>query len=100
MSEQWTKVHLSHNDAKCKSWLMPQQVKGKEASIKVHADDNAKVTWVGYEEKGCGRTWVPLAEALFHGFHKTVAICQMKDLPEPCLTQTPTLFEFVHLMND
>ena len=40
MSEQWTKVHLSHNDAKCKSQLTPWEVKGKEASIEVHADDN------------------------------------------------------------
>ena len=90
MAEQWTKVHLSHKDAKHKLWLMPWQVKGKEASIKVHVDNNAKVAWVGHKEIGHNHTWVPLAEALFHDFHKTVAICQMKDLPEHCLTQTPT----------
>ena len=78
-----------------------QQVKGKEASIKVHVDNNAKVTWAGHKEIGHRRTWITLAEALFHDFHKTVVICQMKHLPEHCLTQTPTHeFKFMCFVND
>ena len=85
MAEQWTDALLSHKEAKCKSWLTPRQVKGKEASIKVHVDNNAKVIWVGCKEIGQRCTWVLSAKASFHNFHKTVTICQMKDLPEHCL---------------
>ena len=80
---------------------MPWQDKGKEASIKVHTDDNAKVTWVGYKEVGHCCMWVPLVESTAHDFHKTVAICRMKDLPEHCLIHTPShKFKCMHCLND
>ena len=101
MSEQWTKVHPSHNDANCELWLMPWEVKGKGASIKVHVDNNAKVTWVGHKEVGHHHQWVSLAEALSHNFHKIVAICGMKDLSEHCLIYTPShKFECVRCLNN
>ena len=79
---------------------MPWNVKGKEAFIKVHVDDNSKVTLVGHEEIGYSHAWVPLVEALFHNFHKIIAICRMKDLPEHCLMQTPShKFKFVCCLN-
>ena len=82
-------------------WSTPQEINGSDVSFTVHVDETLKMTWVGHEKNGQRRTWVPLAEALYHNFYKIVALCRTKDLPEQCLLQTPSYkFEFMRLMNN
>ena len=96
MTDTWENAHHTHRES---TWILgniPCEVKGHKATIHIQVNENAKVTWVGYKEKGHCRSWALLVEALCHNFHKIMATCRMKDLPEPCLSQTKA-YKFEHV---